>query len=74
MSQESADPRRETGRTDEEIERLRERTERLEEAVSVFADRNGWTVMRSLCTHCQQGRLVRNGMTVRCTVCRYQSK
>ena len=72
MGREPAEPERRPGRTGE-IGRLRETVERLEGQIEAM-DRTGrWKPMRSECTHCHRGHLVRDGMTVRCRACGYQS-
>jgi|GEM_PF-6834080 len=73
MERESAESESHVSGDPDSFDELRDRIDRLEETLDALATGDGWRPMRSRCTHCRQGRLVRRGMTVRCSACGYES-
>lgn len=56
----------------EDVEEIRRRVERLEGQLDALVQMSDWKPLRSQCTHCQDGWLVRNEATVRCVSCGYR--
>jgi hypothetical protein len=61
------------GQQEPDIKQLQQRLERIEQAVEAITDGLGWSLC-GRCTRCEDGWLIREQTTTRCTSCNYRSE